>query len=115
MKKLIFLFMILLVLPFVSARTYEEPVNISGFQELFQWNNRVIDSNFGVGIILIVFFTSFVLLKGFQSSQALTGCLFFTMVTAIGCWSFGILNTNWVIGSILLTGLTAILIYWSGQ
>ena len=114
-KILLISFLFLLILPIVNARTYEQPTNITGFQELWQWNNRVIDSNFGIGIILITFFTSFILLKGFQSSQALTGSLFFTMVTAIGCWSIGILNTSWVIGSVLLTALTAILILWSGN
>jgi len=103
---------ILLLTPIVYAREYEQPTNISGFQDLFQWNNRVVDHQFGIGILIMVFFISFVLLKAFESAQAFTGCLFFTMIVAVGCWALSILNTTWMIGSVLLCALTTLLIFW---
>ncbi len=113
LKISIFLVILLLTPMLVYARTYEEPKNITGFTDLFQWQNRVTDYKFGIAILLLVFIVSFVTLKGFESSQALTGCLFFTMVTAISLRIVDLLNNTWTIGSIILCAGIVLLIYWS--
>ena len=108
---LIGLFLLITIIN-VSAREYEEPTNISGFQDLFQWNDRVLENQSGIGYLLLVFMVSFILLKGFESAQAFTGCLYLTMITAFSCWALGILNSTYMISSIVLCGLTALLIMW---
>jgi len=114
MRKLSILIGLLLLITIinVSAREYEEPTNISGFQDLFQWNDRVLENQSGIGYLLLVFMVSFILLKGFESAQAFTGCLYLTMITAFGCWALGILNSTYMISSIVLCALTALLIMW---
>ena len=111
-KIMVIICFILALTPIVESRLYEEPANISGFQDLLQWNDRVLDNNSGIGYLLLVFFVSFVLLKGFESAQAFTGCLYLTMITAFGCWALGILNSTYMISSIVLCALTALLIMW---
>jgi uncharacterized membrane protein (DUF485 family) len=103
----------ILALPIVLARRYEEPVNISGFVELMQWSDRVTGYMYGLGIVIMVFMISFILLKSFESKQAFTGCLFLTMVTAWGLWGLQILNVSWVIGINIICGLIVIGIMWS--
>lgn len=107
--------LMLLIVPLVNAKHYEEPTNITDFGDLFQWNNRVTNSMFGLGVLLIVFFVSFVLLKGFESSQAFTGCVFFTFLTAVTLRLIGILDTVWVIASGLIMGLIILLIFFTKE
>ena len=104
--------LILIAIPSVNAKTYEEPTNITGFQDLFQWNDRVLENQSGIGYLLLVFMVSFLLLKGFESAQAFTGCLYLTTITAISCWTLGILSFNYIIACSVLTGLVALLIMW---
>lgn len=114
-KSIITILLAILILSpiLVSARTYEEPKNLTTFTDLFQWQNRVTDYKFGIAILLLVFIVSFVTLKGFESSQALVGCLFFTMVTAISLRTVDLLNNTWTIGSIILCGAIVLLISWT--
>jgi len=104
--------MSLTFLPSITAKTYEEPKNITGFTDLFQWENRVTDYKFGIATLIMVFLVSFIVLKGFESSQAFTGCLFFTAVTAISLRVVEILNNTWTIGTIIVCALVALLIMW---
>jgi len=113
--KMVMILAVLLVLPMVSGREYKEPTNITGFQDLTQWSDEVLDYKFGIGIVLMTFFISFLLLKAFESAQALIGCLFFTAVVATGCWAIGILDTSYVISVWVLCGIPAILILWASN
>ncbi len=106
---------ILLLTPMIMARTYEEPKNITSFTDLAQWENRVTGYKFGIATLLLVFIVSFVSLKGFESSQALTGCLFFTMTVAIGLRIIDLLNNTWTIGTIILCAAVVLLISWSSS
>jgi uncharacterized membrane protein YiaA len=104
---------VLFALPMVYAKTYEQPINITSFIDLFQWTNRVTGYYFGIGILIAVFFISFVLLKAFESKQAFVGCLFVTSIVAITLRLIDILNNTWAIGSIILCGLAILAIVWS--
>ena len=92
--------------------TYQYPSNVTTFAGYGVWANSVTEGYFGLGILLMIFFVSFIsliMLRGIEPKRAFAGGSFFTMVLAIVFRVMNILSDTFMFACIILC---AVSLFW---
>jgi hypothetical protein len=78
--------------------------SVRTFQSLLLCNNSVTNNLFGTGILLMVFFISFISMLGFGQKNSLAASLWLTTVVSVYLWIQQLFNPDYMV---LLTVITA--------
>jgi len=83
--------------------TYLEPSNITNVGEILPYLNVVMDNIFGVGLLVVFFFISFLSMKEYRTDRAFASAAFITMPIAILFFIMGLINTTILVGFGIVT------------
>ncbi len=65
------------------AINYSYPNNITGFMDFLNYTNNMTSGFLGIGILIIVFFVSFLSTKSYTYERAFAFASFLTMISAL--------------------------------
>jgi len=83
---------------------------ITDFVSFFQFLQSIIP--FAQLSLLAIFFGSFLALKRYETTKALTASLFITFISSFVFYLMKLLEVNYVYGSLIALGLSIVLIYF---
>jgi len=89
-------------------------MNVTGFVELMLYDNSITGGIFGISILLMIFFISFISLTAYGVEKSFVPAIFMTFISSVFLAAMGLISYNIITILLFVTTLSVFLLWKFG-